>query len=89
LFAGRIVSADTAAEMLRPRSEPANSMRYGLGFWIYDPTEAVSLHRFDAGVGFVSVRDPGGRFAFTVLCDKGREAWPVGQRLNELVASLT
>ena len=60
LFAGRIVSLDTVAEMVRPRSDvPEDSMRYGLGFWLYDSTGAVSLHGFDAGVGFVSVRDRG------------------------------
>ena len=45
VFAGRIVSLDTVAEMLRPRSDvPEESMRYGLGFWLYDSTGAVSLH---------------------------------------------
>jgi CubicO group peptidase (beta-lactamase class C family) len=89
LFAGRIVSLETVAEMVRPRSEPENSKRYGLGFWFDESTGAVSIHGFDAGVGFVSVRDPGGRFTYTVLCNKGRGAWPVSQRLHDLVASTT
>ena len=39
VFAGRIVSPETVAEMVRPRSDvPEMSMRYGLGFWLYDST---------------------------------------------------
>ena len=90
LFAGRIVSLDTVAEMVRPHSEvPEMSMSYGLGFWLYDPTGAVSVHGFDAGVGFVSVRDRGHRFTFTVLCNQTRGAWPVSQRLNQQLAAST
>jgi CubicO group peptidase (beta-lactamase class C family) len=90
LFAGRIVSLDTVAEMVRPRSEvPEESMRYGLGFWLYESTGALSLHGFDAGVGFVSVRDRGQRFSYTVLSNKSRGAWPVSQRLDQLLATST
>jgi hypothetical protein len=90
LFAGRIVSTETLANMVRPRSEvPEESMPYGLGFWLYDSTGAVSVHGFDAGVGFVSVRDPGERFTYTVFSNKSRGAWPVSQRLGEVVAAST
>ena len=89
-FAGRIVSSQTVAEMVRPRSDiPEDSMRYGLGLWLYESTGAVSMHGFDAGCGFVSAHDPGGRFAYTVLSNKGRGAWPVSQRLDELVIAST
>ena len=90
LFAGRVVSLNTGAEMMRPRSEvPEQSMRYGLGFWLYNSTGAVSLHGFDTGVGFVSVRDRGQRFTYTVLSNKSRGAWPVSQRLDNLLAAST
>ncbi len=90
LFAGRIVSPATVAEMLRPRSEvPEESMRYGLGFWLYDSTGAVSLHGFDAGVGFVSTHHRDRRSTSTVLCNQTRGAWPVSQRLDELLAAST
>jgi hypothetical protein len=49
----------------------------------------VSVHGFDAGVGFVSVRDPGERFTYTVFSNKSRGAWPVSQRLGEVVAAST
>ena len=61
-------------------------MRYGLGFWLYDSTGAVSLHGFDAGVNFVSTHDRDGRFTYTVLSNKSRGAWPVSQRLDQLLA---
>jgi len=89
LFLGRIVSVDTVAEMMSPRSDvPELSMRYGLGFWLYKSTDAASLHGFDAGVGFVSVRDRDRRFTYTVLSNKSRGAWQVSQRLDQLLPAL-
>jgi CubicO group peptidase (beta-lactamase class C family) len=89
LFAGRIVSRQTFDEMIRPRSALLDgSLRYGLGFWLQELPDAVSIHGFDAGSGFVSVRDPDGRFTYTVVSNKGSGAWPVSQRLGELVAGL-
>jgi CubicO group peptidase (beta-lactamase class C family) len=90
LFAGRIVSVGTVAEMVRPRSDvPEMSMRYGLGFWLDGSTGAVSLLGNDAGVGFVSAHDRDRRITSTVLCNQTRGAWPVSQRLNELLAAAT
>ena len=58
-FAGRIVSPDWVAEMVRPRSDaPAESKRYGLGFWLHASTDAVILEGCDAGVSFHTVHDP-------------------------------
>ena len=35
MFDGRIVSADTVADLVRPRSDvPEDGRRYGLGFWL-------------------------------------------------------
>ena len=90
LFAGRIVSPDTVAEMVRSRSDvPEMSMSYGLGFWLDDATGTVSLLGADAGVGFVSAHRRGHRFTFTVLCNQTRGAWPASQRLNQLLAPST
>ena len=90
LFAGRIVSPATVAEMVRSRSEvPEMSMGYGLGFWLDDSTGAVSLLGSDAGVGFVSAHHRGHRFTSTVLCNQTRGAWPVSQRLNQLLVPST
>jgi hypothetical protein len=51
LFAGRIVSKEWVAEMMRPRSDaPAHSKRYGLGFWLDASSDAVILEGSDAGV---------------------------------------
>ena len=87
VFAGRIVSPDTVAEMVRPRSDvPETSMRYGLGFFLYDSPGTASLHGFDAGVGFVTVHDRVRRLTSTVLCNQTRGAWPVSQRLDQLLA---
>ncbi len=87
VFAGRIVSPETVAEMVRPRSDvPEKSMRYGLGFWLYDSPAMVSLHGFDAGVGFVTVHDRDRRLTYSVLCNQTRGAWPVSQRLDQLLA---
>ena len=53
LFAGRIVSTDWVAELVRARSDvPRQSMRYGLGFWLAQSGSAVMLEGSDAGVSF-------------------------------------
>jgi CubicO group peptidase (beta-lactamase class C family) len=88
LFAGRIVSLETVAEMVRPHSDvPEQEERYGLGFWLDESTDAVSLLGMDAGVGFVSVRDPNQRFTYTVMSNKTRGAWPVSQQLHTMLAA--
>ena len=85
VFGGRVVSAETLGKMVSPRSESAEmSMRYGRGFWLDGVTDAVSIHGFDAGVGFVSARDPGGRFTYTVISNKSLGAWQVSERINAL-----
>lgn len=85
--AGRIVSRETVAAMVHPRNTSAEmDARCGLGIWLDIKTDGVSLHGFDAGVGFVSARDPGGRFAYTVISNKGRGAWPVSERVKALLA---
>ena len=55
LFAGRIVSPERIAEMVRPHSDwPAASERYGLGFHLHATGDAVWLEGYDAGVSFAS-----------------------------------
>jgi CubicO group peptidase (beta-lactamase class C family) len=84
-FAGRIVSLDAVRNMVRPRSVvPEESMRYGMGFWLYPSTDIVRLEGFDAGVSFRSVRDPAGGFTFTVVANSSMGAWPVAKRLDGL-----
>jgi CubicO group peptidase (beta-lactamase class C family) len=89
LFAGRIVSPDTVATMVHPRShDPEMAMSYGLGFWLDDSNGAVTLLGNDPGVGFVSARHREGAWTFTVLCNQTRGAWPTSRRLNELLENL-
>ncbi len=88
IFEGRIVSPETVARMFRPQGDLAEmDLRCGLGFWLDAVTDAVSMHGFDAGTGFVSMRDPAGRFAYTVISNKGRGAWPVSERVKMLVTT--
>jgi CubicO group peptidase (beta-lactamase class C family) len=84
LFAGRIVSSDWVSEMVRPRSDvPAESMRYGLGFWLHESGSDVMLEGSDAGVSFRSVHDPARRITFTVLSNTSSGAWPIARLLDE------
>jgi CubicO group peptidase (beta-lactamase class C family) len=86
LFAGRIVSPDRVAEMVAPHSDvPSESMRYGLGFWLYQSRDAVMLEGSDAGVSFRTVHDPVGRYTHTVLSNTTAGAWPVTRHLDELL----
>jgi CubicO group peptidase (beta-lactamase class C family) len=87
LFAGRIVSADWVAEMVRPRSDaPAHSKRYGLGFWLHASTDAVILEGCDAGVSFRSLHDPRTQVTLTVISNTAEGAWPIARYLEDAPA---
>jgi CubicO group peptidase (beta-lactamase class C family) len=87
LFAGRIVPAVWVAEMVRPRSDvPAESMRHGLGFWLGRHDSAVILEGLDAGISFRSVHNPRSAVTHTVISNNSDGAWPITQRLDELLA---
>jgi CubicO group peptidase (beta-lactamase class C family) len=85
LFAGRIVSADVLAEMLRAKSEvPQHSMRYGLGFWLHESTDAAILAGGDAGVAFRSEHDPARNSTHTLISNTSADgARPVFDVLSE------
>jgi CubicO group peptidase (beta-lactamase class C family) len=87
LFAGRIVTAASVAEMVRPRSDvPSESMRYGLGFWLHESGDAVALEGYDAGVSFRSVHDPVSRLTHTVIANTSDGAWPLTNALEAHLA---
>jgi CubicO group peptidase (beta-lactamase class C family) len=84
LFAGRIVSADFVAEMVRARSDVTRqSMRYGLGFWLHLSSKEVILEGSDAGVSFRSGHDPVRNITHTVISNTSDGAWPVARLFNE------
>jgi CubicO group peptidase (beta-lactamase class C family) len=84
LFAGRIVSANSVAELVRARSDvPRQSMRYGLGLWLHESTDVVILEGSDAGVSFRSVHDPVRNITHTVISNTSDGAWPIARLLNE------
>jgi len=84
LFAARIVSPNSVAAMVRPRSEvPEESMRYGLGFWLDDSSDAVILEGSDAGASFRSVHDPATKTTGTVISNTSRGAWPIARLLRD------
>jgi CubicO group peptidase (beta-lactamase class C family) len=85
LFAGKIVPAGRVADMVRPRSDPAQSARYGLGFWLHRSRDLVMLEGHDAGVSFRSVHDPASASTHTVLSNSSDGAWPVARLLAELL----
>jgi CubicO group peptidase (beta-lactamase class C family) len=89
LFAGRIVSKDLVAEMVRPRSEvpsPTQPARYGFGIWLHPSRDLVELHGSDAGVSFQTVHDPSESFTYTGLSNTTDGAWPIVLHLDELFA---
>ena len=82
-FAGRIVSADWVAEMVRPRSEDSTeSRRYGLGFWLHESSDVVMLEGLDAGVSFWSSHDPASGTTRTVISNWTDGAWPIAALLD-------
>lgn len=85
LFAGRIVSTDTLAAMVEPRSDvPAEDMRYGMGFSLHATGPAVILEGYDAGVSFRSTHDPVSGLTVTVVSNTSEGAWPVIEELAGL-----
>ena len=83
-FAGRIVSPEWVAEMVRPRSNvPAESRRYGLGFWLHESSNAAMLVGADAGVSFRSMHHPGARITHTVISNTSHGAWPLTRLLEQ------
>jgi len=88
LFAGRIVSTDVVAELVRPRSDvPRGGRRYGLGFWLDQSSDVVMLEGSDAGVSFRSVCDPGRRITRTVISNTSDGAWPIARLLTEWLST--
>ncbi len=84
LFAGRIVSTDLVAELVRPRSDvPDGSRRYGLGFWLHGSGDAVMLEGSDAGVSFWSAHEPKPEITYTVISNTSDGAWPVARLFRD------
>ncbi len=90
LFAGRIVPPDRVAEMVRPRSDvPAESKRYGLGFWLDPSDDKVILEGYDAGVSFHTVHDPTSGDTWTVISNSSDGAWPIARLLPRRLSGRT
>jgi CubicO group peptidase (beta-lactamase class C family) len=88
LFAGKIVLAETVAEMVRPRSsDPEGAKRYGLGFWLAETGDVAMLEGSDAGVSFWSAHDPGSGATSTVISNTTDGAWPIARLLREQLPS--
>jgi CubicO group peptidase (beta-lactamase class C family) len=85
-FAGRIVSADWVAEMVKPRSHvPSESMRYGLGFWLHETSDTVTLVGYDAGASFRTVHNPATHLTHTVISNTSTGTWPITRRLDDIL----
>ncbi len=90
LYAGRIVSPETLAEMVRPRSDwPSESERYGLGFHLHPTGDAVWLEGHDAGVSMDSLHAPSSSITYTVISNWSEGAWPIVKLLNDRLGTFT
>jgi CubicO group peptidase (beta-lactamase class C family) len=88
LLAGRIIPLERVAEMVRPRSDwPEEGKRYGLGFHLHAIGDDVWLEGYDAGVSFVSLRQPGSSTTCTVVSNWSGGAWPVVRLLADRLGS--
>jgi CubicO group peptidase (beta-lactamase class C family) len=84
LFAGRIVSPETVAEMVRPRSDSSDgSKRYGLGLYLHATGDEVWLEGYDAGVSFGSSHTSSSATTVTVISNGSDGAWPIVTLLDE------
>jgi CubicO group peptidase (beta-lactamase class C family) len=93
LFAGKIVSERTVAEMTRAHSTDVDpGFDYGLGFWLKadrpgGPVTAIHLAGEDAGVSFRSVHHPAADLTYTVISNHTEGARLVARRVRALVES--
>jgi len=88
LFSGRIVSPETVALMVRPRSDvPSESKRYGLGFWLHATTDAVMLEGYDAGVWFRSIHVPDQHLTCTEVSNTSDQNWMLAKYIHEHLPS--
>ncbi len=91
LLAGRIVSLEHVADMVRPRSHwpdlsyvtSGDHRRYGLGFHLHSTTDTVWLEGYDAGVSFASLHDPLSSVTWTVISNWTDGAWPIVRVLRD------
>jgi CubicO group peptidase (beta-lactamase class C family) len=82
-FAGRIVSVDWVAEMVRLRSPVAKDTRgYGLGFWLDRAADSVILTGSDAGVSFRTEYRPREDSIVTVISNITHRASAMARRLG-------
>jgi CubicO group peptidase (beta-lactamase class C family) len=79
LLSGRIVRAETLADMCRARSEPdpGESRCYGLGCWLKADSSQITMSGADAGVSFWSSHYPERGTTATVISTTIGGAWPV------------
>ena len=83
LDAGRVVSSDTYADMVRPRSAVQEDGRtYGLGFWLRD--DWVSASGYDVGASFRSMHRPG-QVTWSVLSNTTEGTSAMAPPLEELL----
>ncbi len=76
LFEGRIVSAETVAEMARPRADwPEDEQRSGMGLFLLETIDAVLIEGYDAGASFRSTHDPVTKRTISILGNSSEGAW--------------
>jgi CubicO group peptidase (beta-lactamase class C family) len=86
LIDGTLLPPSLVADAFTARTDDAsNGMANGLGFWLHRDRDAIELHGFDPGVGFVSVVDRHLKWSFTTIVNMSRGAWPMREQLLALL----
>ena len=85
LTAGRIVSQETVAEMIRPRFDvPDEGLRYGMGLYLGSTGPQLIMEGYDAGVSFRSTHNPRTTTTVSVLGNSSEGAWPLVYTLADV-----
>lgn len=85
-FDGRIVPRQWVDQMVTSRGD-AESLRYGLGFWLDAQNDAVMVRGCDAGASFCSWHQPSTGTTHTVIANDALGTWPITERLRELLTT--
>lgn len=84
LVDGAIVSANSVAEMTRPRfTVDTEGLRYGMGLWLDLDGPGLVLEGYDAGVSIRSRFDPETRLTVTIVSNTSEGAWGVARTLRD------
>lgn len=83
LFAGAIVTPDTAARMATVHGREDDRIGYGLGLWLFHDAATAGMEGYDPGISFRSQHTPARSITWSVMANHTDGAWTLAKPLRE------